>query len=102
MLERIKKSYHNGIKQARLLASFFAERTKVETSMARQFYETTKLETKLDGFYTDIGKRVAELEDRGEKEVLKDGIILQMVGEVKRVKKQIEDYKASIQTENKS
>jgi hypothetical protein len=98
MLDRVKKSFYNGARQVKLLASFLAERTKVETSLARQFYETTRLETKLDGYYTDIGRRVADMEEQGEKDIFNDDTVAHLTGEIKKIKRQISDYKKSVQT----
>ena len=94
MIDKIRKSLNEGVKRIKWVATFLAERTKVETSMARMLYESSKLETKLDELYRDVGKRVLELKDRDEKAVLKDFIILQMISEIKKLKEQIEDYKS--------
>lgn len=97
MLDKIRKSFKEGVKSIKWIAAFLADRTKVETSMARLLYESRKLETKLDGLYCDIGKRVLELKEKGEKAVLKDFIILQIINETKRLKGEIEDYKSRAQ-----
>lgn len=94
MLDKIKKSFNEGVKSIKWVATFLAERTKVETSLARLLYESNKLETKLDELYRDIGRRVLELKEKGEKAVLKDFIILQMINEIKGLKEEIEDYKS--------
>jgi hypothetical protein len=94
MLDKIKKSFNEGVKSIKWVATFLAERTKVETSLARLLYESNKLETKLDELYRDIGKRVLELKEKGEKAVLKDFIILQMINEIKGLREEIEDYKS--------
>jgi uncharacterized coiled-coil DUF342 family protein len=102
MLDRIRRSFNEGVKQVRSFASFLAERTKIETSMARQFYESTKLQSKVNRLYTDIGRRVIELEEKGEATGLTDPDILQMIiDEVKRLKKQIEDYKNRVSASEK-
>ncbi len=94
MLDKIRKNFNDGLKNIKWVATFLAERTKVETSIARLLYESNKLETKLDELYCEVGKRVLELKEKGEKEVMKDFIILQMVNEVKKLREQIEDYKS--------
>lgn len=94
MLDKIRKSFEEGIKQVRWFATFFAERAKVETSMTKLFYESSKLETRLDKLYIDIGKRVLELKEKGDRAVLKDFVILQTIDEIKGLKEQIEDYKS--------
>lgn len=94
MLDKIRKSLNEGVKKVKWFAAFLSERTRVETSIARLLYESNKLEAKLDGLYRDIGKRVLELKEKGEKAVLKDFIILQMINETKGLKDEIEDYKS--------
>ncbi len=94
MIDKIRKNLNEGVKQVKWFATFLSERTKVETSMAKLLFESSKLESKLDNLYTDIGKRVVELEEKGEKAVLKDFMIRQAIDEVKSLKKQVEDYKS--------
>ncbi|MDP3298039.1 MAG: hypothetical protein AAB310_01070 [Nitrospirota bacterium] len=94
MLDKIKKNLNEGVKQVKWFAAFLSERTRVETSMAKLLFESSKLESKLDSFYCDIGKRVLELEGKGEKAILKDFMVVQAIGEVKKLKEQIEDYKS--------
>lgn len=101
MLAKVKKSFDEGVKRAKWIATFLAERTRIETSMARLFYESSKLEDKVDELYRDIGKRVLELKDKGEKAVLKDVIIAQTMEEIKKVKEQIEEYKGKAHALNK-
>jgi len=101
MLAKIKKSFDEGVKRAKWLAIFLAERTRLETSMARLLYESSKLEDKIDELYREIGKRVLELKDKGEKAVLKDVIIIQTMEEIEKVKKQIEEYKGKAHALNK-
>jgi len=101
MLAKVKKSFDEGVKRAKWFAAFLAERTRIETSMARLFYESSKLEDKIDGLYRDIGKRVLELKDKGEKAVLRDVIIIQTMEEIKKVKEQIEEYKSKAHALNK-
>lgn len=92
MLDRIRKSFNDGVQNLRWFATFIAERTKVETSMARLLYESKKLEAEIDVLYSEIGKRVLELKEKGEKEVLKDFVVVQAAGEIKKIREQIEDY----------
>jgi len=92
MLDRIRKSFNDGVQNIKWFATFIAERTKVETSLARLLYESKKLETEIDALYSEIGKRVLELKEKGEKEVLKDFVVVQAVSEIKKIREQIEDY----------
>lgn len=101
MLDKIKKSFDEGVRKIKWFAVFLAERTKAEASIARLFYESSKLEGRLESLYSDIGKRVLELQEKGEKAILKDFIILQTIEEIKNLRKQIEDYKSRAHAINK-
>ncbi|MBI4697333.1 MAG: hypothetical protein HY758_00015 [Nitrospirae bacterium] len=101
MLDRTKKSLDEGVKRVRWFAAFLAERSRVETSMARLLYESSKLEDKLNDLYRDIGKRVVELKEKGERAVLKDFIILQAMEDIKDLREQIEDFKEKAQALNR-
>jgi hypothetical protein len=92
MLDRIKKNFNEGVQNIKWFATFIAERTKVETSIARLLYESKKLETEIDVLCSEIGKRVLELKEKGDKEVLKDFIVVQAMSEIKKIRDQIEDY----------
>ncbi len=94
MLEKTRKSFREGMRRIKWIATFVAERTKVETSLVRLLYESSKLETRLDELYRDIGKRIFEMKEKEEKAVLKDFIILQTMSEIKKIKEEIEDYKS--------
>ena len=102
LLDKIRKNLNDGIKQVKWFASFLSERTKVETSLAKLLFESSKLENRLDSLYSEMGRRVAELEEKGEKAVLKDFIILQTMDEIKKLKKEIDEYKNKAQTIEKT
>ncbi|MBI5025632.1 MAG: hypothetical protein HZC12_02665 [Nitrospirae bacterium] len=94
MWEKIRKNFKEGLDSLKWFAAFLAERTKAETSMARLLYESNKLEKKMDELYRDVGKRVFDLREKGEKVELKDPIILQSLDEIIRLRQEIEDCKS--------
>jgi hypothetical protein len=53
MIERIRKNLGEGLKSIKWIATFIAERTKAETSIAKYMYESSKLESKLDELYRE-------------------------------------------------
>lgn len=93
MIERVRKSFHEGVNSVKWFASFLADRTRAEASMARLLYESNRLEAKLDELYRDIGKRVMELKGKEGKDPLKDFIVLQTMNEIIKLKEEIEDYR---------
>ncbi|MEE8329215.1 MAG: hypothetical protein V3R54_04725 [Thermodesulfovibrionia bacterium] len=94
MLDKIKRSFNEGVKKVKWFAAFLSERTRAETSMAKLLYQSRKLETRIDELYRDIGKRVLELKEKDEKAVLKDFIVLQTINEIIKLREKIDDYKS--------
>lgn len=94
MLERIRKNFNEGVKSVKWIAAFLAERLKAETSMAKLLYTSSRLEAKVDELYRDIGRRVLELREKGDKAVFKDFIILDAIEEIKRLNTEIKALKS--------
>ena len=101
MLDRIMKSFTTGVGRVKWVATFLAERTKAETSIAKIHFERSKIENKMDGLYRDIGKRVLELKKKGDDDVFKDLAIQHALSELKHMNKIIDDYKAQADNINK-
>jgi hypothetical protein len=93
MIERVKKSLNEGFRIIKWIATFIAERTKAETSIAKLLYESSKLERKMDDLYREIGKRTLELKEKGEESIFNDFIIQQTSAEIKGLKETVEEYK---------
>jgi hypothetical protein len=93
MIDKIRKSLNKGLDQVRWIATFLAERTKAETEIARLLFENTKIEGRIDDLYRDIGRRVAELKEKGDKSVWKDFIVQQALDEIKHLKEAADNYK---------
>ncbi len=93
MREKVRKSLNEGVRRVKWIATFLAERTRAETSSAKFLYESSKLENRMDELYKDIGKRVLNLNEKGDKAVLKDLIIQQAIDEIKSMREVIEDHK---------
>jgi len=101
MIEKVKKSFSTGLLRVRWIASFLAERTKAETSVAKLLYEKTKLEDKINDLYSDVGNRVMELKEKGEEDILKDFIVQQALDEIKNLQESVDDYKSRAENINK-
>lgn len=93
MIDRLRKSLNKGLDQVKWIATFLSERTKAETEIARLLFQNTKIEGKIDDLYRDIGRRVAELKEKGEKSVWKDFIIQQALDEIRHLRETANDYK---------
>ena len=101
MIDKVKKSFSTGVLRIKWIATFLAERTKAETSVAKLLYEKTKIESKINDLYCDVGKRVMELKEKGEEDVLKDFMVQQALDEVKNLRESVDDYKSQANTINK-
>lgn len=104
MIDKVKTNLATGLNRVKWIASFVADRTKSEASLARLLYESNKLEHKMDGIYKDIGKRVMELKEKAgseERDVFKDFQVQQSFDEVKKLKETLDDYKAKARDLNK-
>lgn len=100
-MTKLKDSFHTGLMRVRWIATFVAERAKAETSVVKLLYESSKLESKIDDHYREIGKRVMELKEKDESEVFQDFIVQQALSEVKNLKASVEDYKKQAKKTNK-
>ena len=84
MIDKVKKSFSTGLLRIKWVATFLAERTKAETSVAKLLYEKTKLDSKINDIYSDVGKRVMELKEKGEEDVLQPRAIHQQLPDTQR------------------
>lgn len=93
MIDKIRISVKEGMKRVKWITMFLAERTRAETEIGKLMFESSKLESKLEKLYIDIGKRVLELHQKGDKSVFNDFIVQQAIAEIKDLKDAIDDYK---------
>jgi len=101
MIDKVKKSFNTGLFRVKWIATFLAERTKAETSVAKLLYERTKVEGRINDLYSDVGNRVMELKEKGEEDVLKDFIVQQALDEIKHLQESVDDYKSQADNINK-
>jgi gas vesicle protein len=101
MINKVKDSFNTGLMRVKWIATLVAERTKAETSVVKLLYESSKLESKIDDLYRDIGKRVIELKEKGEKEVYQDFIVQQALNELKDLREAVKDYGKQAKNINK-
>ena len=101
MIDKVKKNFNTGVLRIKWIATFLAERTKAEASVAKLLYEKTKLEGKINDLYSDVGKRVRELKEKGEEDVLKDFMVQQSLDEIKSLQESVDDHKSHADNINK-
>ncbi len=93
MIDRIRKNLDRGLDQVKWFATFLAERTKAETEIAKLLFESTRIEGKIEDLYRDIGKRVLEIKEKGERAIWKDFVIQQALDEIKHLREAAEEYR---------
>ncbi len=101
MIDKVKKSFNTGLFRVKWIASYLAERTRAETSVAKLLYEKTKIEGKINDLYNDVGKRVRELKEKGEEDVLKDTMVQQTLEEIKHLQESVDTYNSKADSINK-
>ncbi len=104
MIEKVKKNLTTGLSRVKWIAGFVADRTRAETSVAKLLFESSKLESRMDELYIDVGKRVMELkekDDLAEKDVYKDFIVQQALDEIRNIRESVSDYKDQAKDINK-
>ncbi len=104
MIDRVKNNLATGMTRFKWIATFLAERTRAGTSVAKLLYESSKLDERIDGLYSDIGRRVMELKEKGEhkgKDVFSDFIVQQALDEIRSLKEEAIDYKDQARNINK-
>ncbi len=93
MIERIRKNFTEGKAGVRWLAQFLAERSRAETSLFKLRYESSKLGSRVDELYKEVGKRILDLKEKEENDVFKDFIVLQTMDEIKVLRKEMQDFR---------
>lgn len=101
MIDRIRRSLNKGLDQVRWVATFLAERTKSETEIAKLLFESSRIEGKIDDLYTDIGRRIVELKEKGEKSVWKDFVVQKALDDIKHLRETSEEFKNQARSLNK-
>lgn len=103
MNDNVRKSLATGITRLKWIASYVARRTKAETSAAKKLYESSKIESRIDDIYMDIGKRVVELKEKNNKDetdVFRDFIIQKALDEIRNLKETMNEYKKQAKEAN--
>jgi gas vesicle protein len=93
MIDIIRKNLMTGVDRIKWVASFLAERTRAETSIAKLIYEKSKVDDKIDELLKDIGKRVVDLKEKGENDVFQDFTIKHALSEMRDLQEAANNYK---------
>lgn len=90
MWQRIKNNFENGIKKIKWFSSLLSSRLNVEISVFRLLYQSEQLTERREELLKQIGKRLYELKDEPEKQILKDRIIIELLKEIDDINSKIE------------
>ena len=90
MLKRLKDNFERGVEKIKWFSSLLSDRLKVEISVMRLLYQSEQMEKKRDDLMKTIGKRVYELKERAETQILKDRVISEAISEIGEISEAIE------------
>lgn len=90
MLKRIKESFDNGVEKIKWASSLVSERVKIELSVMKLLYETDQLERRKEDLMKTIGKRLIELKEYPDRQILKDSIIAEALAEIEKITTEID------------
>lgn len=90
MWQRIKNNFENGIKKIKWFSSLLSNRLNIEISVFRLLYQSEQLSERKEELLKQIGKRIYELKNENEKQILKDKIILESLKEIEDINSKIE------------
>jgi len=93
MWTRIKSNLESGTEKLKWFSSMFSDRLKIELSVMKLLYESDCLEKKKDDMMKTIGKRIWELQGQPERNILKDTIIMDALGEIESINSDIDAAK---------
>jgi len=90
MLKRIKDSFDSGLEKIKWFSSLLSDRVKVEVSVLKLMYQSDQMERRKNDLMKTIGRRVHELKEYPDRQILKDRIIDDALVEIEHIIREIE------------
>ncbi|MEW6054465.1 MAG: hypothetical protein AB1552_11875 [Nitrospirota bacterium] len=90
MLKRIKDNFDRGVEKIKWFSTLVSDRTKIEISVIKLLYHSEQMEKKKEELIKTIGQRVYELKENPERNILKDRVITEAIGEIETLNNDIE------------
>jgi len=90
MLKRIKDSFDSGVEKIKWFSSLLSDRVKVEVSVMKLMYQSDQMERRKNDLMKTIGRRVHELKEYPDRQILKDRIIEDALVEIEQITSEIE------------
>ncbi|MBA4373544.1 MAG: hypothetical protein C0402_11865 [Thermodesulfovibrio sp.] len=96
MLRKLRADFLKGIGRIRWFSGVLSERLNIEIAVIKLLYKSDEIDRKRNELLTALGRRVYELKDSSEKNVLKDREVLGAITEIERLEKEIVDLSHKI------
>ena len=90
MIKRLRNNFDNGIEKIKWFASLLSDRLKIELSVMKLLHESDQMEKKRDELAKKIGRRVLEMKEHADRQVLKDSVIIDTISEIEKIDREIE------------
>jgi hypothetical protein len=90
MWKRLKNNFDSGVEKIKWFSSLFSERLKIEYLVMKLLYRSEQLGKKRDEFMKTIGQRVYELKGYTDRNILKDGIVIEALSEIEKINSEID------------
>ncbi|MBS1233299.1 MAG: hypothetical protein H6R42_953 [Nitrospirae bacterium] len=90
MLKKIKDSFDSGLDKIKWFSSLLSDRVKVEVSVMKLLYQSDQMEKRKEDVLRTIGRRVHELKEYPDRQILKDTVIADALAEIEQITSEIE------------
>jgi len=90
MLKKIKDSFDSGVDKIKWFSSLLSDRVKVEVSVMKLLYQSDQMEKRKEDVLRTIGRRVHELKEYPDRQILKDTVIADALAEIEQITSEIE------------
>ncbi len=93
MLKRLKDNFESGLEKLKWFSSLLSERLKIEISVMKLLHQSGQMEKKRDDLMKAVGRRVYELKEHSDRQILKDTAITEALSEIEKINTEIESTK---------
>jgi len=90
MLKKIKDSFDSGVDKIKWFSSLLSDRVTVEVSVMKLLYQSDQMEKRKEDVLRTIGRRVHELKEYPDRQILKDTVIADALAEIEQITSEIE------------
>ena len=90
MYKKIKDSFDTGLEKIKWLFTLLSDRVNVELSVIKLLYQSGQMEKQKEDLLRTIGRRVLELKDSPDKQIVKDRVITEAIAEIEQISREID------------